>query len=287
MPVRTAITDEWVSAAAGDSAVPFSVEAAWGTLSGVVVQPPARRGFLGRAVRPAEPRPVAVVVPPWPGLGEPGRVALVDDALCAGLLRGGVAVARVGTLDFSSGGGVPDWLDAIVDGFVAVTGTSPRPGLAGSWFGGTAAALLSSRIPALGFLVCAGAPSAEVMSRRTPENEDDPAWESSPSLRLADELAAMAPLEAVTVNARPVLLVQGAADGPIGADHLDAWCAALAATGRPADAVEVAFADALFAPAAGPGGERPAEEAILGIVADAVASWVDRAVSRPPARRAR
>lgn len=287
MPVRTAITDEWVSAAAGESAVPFSVEAAWGALSGVVVQPPSRRGFLGRMVRAPGVVPVAFVVPAWPGLGDPGRGSIVDDALCAGLLRGGVAVARVGALEFAADHGVPSWLDAVVDGFVAATGNSPRPGLAGSGFGGTAAALLSSRIPTLGFLVCAGAPSAEVMSRRTPENEDDPAWETSPPLRLADELAAMAPLEAVTVNARPALFVQGAADGPFGTDHLDAWCAALAATGRPADAVEVAFADAAFGPVAGPGGERPGEEATLALLAETVGAWVSRAVSRAPARRAR
>ena len=287
MPARTAITDEWVSAAGREDTVPFSVEAAWGTLSGVIVRPGKRRGFLGRAARQAPAAQVAFVVPRWPGLGEGGRESLLDDALCAGLLRGGVSVARADAVEFAGEPDVAGWLDAVADGFGAATADSQRPGLAGSWFAGTAAALLSSRIPSLGFLVCACAPSAEVMSRRTPENEDDPAWESSPQLRLADALSALAPLEAVTVNARPSLFVQGAGEGPIGADHLDAWCAALAATGRPAESVEVAFADALLAPVAGPGGEAPDPDAPLDLLAAAVAAWTRRTVTRPAARRGR
>ena len=287
MPARTAITDEWVLAAGRGDTVPFSVEAAWGTLSGVIVRPAARRGFLGRASRSAQAPQVAFVVPPWPGLVDSGRESLLDDALCAGLLRGGVAVARADAVEFAAKPDVAGWLDAVADGFVAATSDSRRPGLAGSWFAGTAAALLSSRIPSLGFLVCACAPSAEVLSRRTPENEDDPAWETSPELRLADALSALAPLEAVTVNSRPSLFVQGAGDGPIGTEHLEAWCAALAATGRPADSVEVAFADALLGPVAGPGGEPPDADAPLELLAAAVDAWTQRTVTRPAARRGR
>jgi hypothetical protein len=285
MAQRTAITDEWVAAAA--SSRPFGVAGNWGAASGIVVQPPARGGLFRRASRQAAAPAVALVAPQWPGLPEADRAALVDDALCAGLLRGGVAVARVTALDFAGPADVGAWIDAIGDAFAAVSADAPRAGLAGSWFAGTACAVLAGRLPSLAFLACAGSPSAEVMGRRTPENEDDPVWETSPTLRLADALAALAPLEAVTVHARPSLFVQGAVGDPIGTEHLEAWRASLAATGRPADAVEVAFTDALFAPVAAPGdivGEPDGGRALL---AAAVASWAERAFSRPAVRRGR
>jgi hypothetical protein len=138
----------------------------------------------------------------------------------------------------------------------------------------------------LAFVVLAGAPVPEVMSRRTSENEDDPAWSESPALRLVDGLAALAPLEALTVETRPVLVLQGAADATFGAAHLEGWRAALLATGRAADAAEVAFVDGFFRPALR---DEPAlaRESGLALLRDAVAAWAARAVSAAPARPAR
>lgn len=285
LPARTAITDEWVSACAG--ARPFMVAAGWGTASGIVVAPAERRGILGRVRRPAVARPVALVAPQWPGLEDADRVARIDDAVSVGLLRGGVAVARVATLDWAS---VPDtgaWVDAVSECLQAAAAGAAQPALAGSWLAGCACALAASRRDDLAFLVLAGAPSAEVMSRRTPENEDDPVWETSATLRLADALAALAPLEAVTVGARPTLVAQGAVDALLGAANLEAWRAALAATGRPSDGIEVAFADAFFRPCDDLGRAMTDDDTALGLLSEAIAGWVQRAVSRGSARRGR
>jgi hypothetical protein len=285
MPARTAITDEWIAACEG--ARPFMVAAGWGTASGIVASPAERRGILGRVRRPSAPRPVALVAPQWPGLEEADRVARIDDAVSVGLLRGGVSVARISSLEWA---GAPDagaWVDAVAECLQSAAAGSAQPALAGSWLAGCACALAASRRDDLAFLVLAGAPSAEVMSRRTPENEDDPMWESSAALRLADTLSALAPLEAVTVGARPTLVVQGAVDALLGASHLEAWRAALAATGRPSDGMEVAFADAFFRSCHERGAPVADDDASLGILAGAVAEWVQRAVSRGPARRAR
>lgn len=285
MPARTAITDEWVSAC--DGARPFMVAAGWGTASGIVVTPAERRGILGRVRRPVAPRPVALVAPQWPGLEDADRVARIDDAVSVGLLRGGVSVARVSSLEWAGAPETAAWVDAVSECLQAAAAGGSLPALAGSWLAGSACALAASRRDDLSFLVLAGAPSAEVMSRRTPENEDDAMWETSATLRLADALAALAPLEAVTVGARPTLVVQGAVDALLGAANLEAWRAALAATGRPSDGIEVAFADAFFRPCDERGGPAPDDDAALGILSDAIAGWVQRAVSRGPARRGR
>lgn len=285
MPARTAITDEWVSAC--DGARPFMVAAGWGTASGIVVTPAERRGILGRVRRPAVPRPVALVAPQWPGLEDADRVARVDDAVSVGLLRGGVSVARVTALEWAAAPDPGAWVDAVSECLQAAAAGTSQPALAGSWLAGCACALASPRHEDLAFLVLAGAPSAEVMSRRTPENEDDPVWETSATLRLADALAALAPLEAVTVGGRPTLVAQGAVDALLGAANLEAWRAALAATGRPSDGIEVGFADAFFRSCDERGEAILDDDAALGLLSEAIAAWVQRAVSRGPARRAR
>lgn len=283
MAVRAAITSEWARAARDARA--FSVAGGWGQASGVVAMPPERRSWLGGSRATGAPRTVALVAPAWPGLEDEDRASLVDDALCVGLVRAGVAAARVETLELSGEPDASAWIDAIVDALQSAAHGAPTA-LAGSWLGGTACAVASSRLPDLQFLLLACAPSAEVMSRRTPENEDDPQWAASPTLRLADRLAELSPLEAVTVQSRPVLLVQGAVDGSLPAAHLEAWRAALSATGRPADAIEVAFADAFFRPVSADGRVPEDDDRALEVLADAVAGWCPRAVSRP-ARRGR
>jgi hypothetical protein len=68
--------------------------------------------------------------------------------------------------------------------------------------------------------------------------------------------------------------------------HLEAWRAALSATGRPADALEVAFADAFFRPVGADGSPADDDDRGLEVLAGAVGAWVSRAVSRG-ARRGR
>jgi hypothetical protein len=118
------------------------------------------------------------------------------------------------------------------------------------------------------------------MSRRTPENEDDPMWETSATLRLADRLAELAPLEAVTVFARPTLFVQGAVDALLPAAHMEAWRAALAATGRTADGIEVALADGYFRMVSAEGDTAPEDDSGLALLTHAVAAWTARTISR-------
>ena len=173
--------------------------------TGVVTPvPPAGRGVIGSILggRRGAPdaRPVVLIAPQWPGLEFDAEVALVDDALAMGLLDGGARVARLRALEFAGEPDVPGWLDAIADALHSVSGDAPAVGLAGSWLAGTACALVAARREDLALLACAAVPSAEVMSRRTPENEDDPKWTASPALRLADRLAEFSPLEAVTVK---------------------------------------------------------------------------------------
>lgn len=275
-----AVRAEWDGAVDGGRR--FSVAGSWGTASGVVASAPVRHGFrLGRRSDQA-PGTVALVAPAFPGLEDAAPAVGLDDALAAGLLRAGCGVARVLALDHAQPGDVEAWIDAIVDISVAATG-SARPALAGSWMAGPACALAASRREGLAFVVLASAPSAEVMARRTPENEDDPAWTESRTLRLADALAAMAPLEAVCMDERPVLVVGGAADGVLPVTHLEAWRAALEANQRPVQAIEVAFHDAFMRPV-GPGDGDDGTG--LGLMAHTVEQWARRALSRAPARRA-
>jgi len=283
MPARAAITSEWARGAREARA--FTVVGGWGQASGIVAMPAERRAWFAGARAPLSPRTVALVAPQWPGLEDSDRSALVDDALCVGLLRGGVAAARIESLELAGDPDASAWIDAIVDAMQSASHGAPAA-LAGSWLAGTACAVASSRLPELQFLALACTPSAEVMSRRTPENEDDPQWTSSPTLRLADRLAELSPLEAVTVQARPVFLGQGAVDGVLPAAHLEAWRAALSATGRPADALEVAFADAFFRPVGADGSPADDDDRGLEVLAGAVGAWVSRAVSRG-ARRGR
>lgn len=260
----------------------FSVAGAWGSASGVVATAPVRRRLLPGRRGAGAPATVALVAPAFPGLEDAAPAVALDDALAAGLLRSGCGVARVLALDHAQPGDVEAWIDAIVDISVAATGSS-RPALAGSWMSGAACALAASRREGVAFVALASAPSAEVMARRTPENEDDPAWNESRTLRLADALAAMAPLEAVCMDDRPVLVAGGAADAVLPVAHLEAWRAALEANHRPVTALEVAFHDAFMRPA---GAAAEDDGTGLELLAHAVGRWARRAVSRAPARRA-
>jgi hypothetical protein len=281
------ILDEWVEAAR--SGVSFEGSGEWGELSGVLVYaaPPQRGGLFRRAPAPAAPT-VALIAPQAPGLEQAEEAAHVEDALAAGLLRAGVHVARARTLRLATPAEIDPlaWVDAIVQAQHAATSlvAGARPALAGAWLAGAACALAVARREELAFVVLAGAPAAEVMSRRTAENEDDPAWEASPTLRLVDALAALQPLQAITMQPRPVLLVQGSCDESLPAAHLESWRAALAAAGRPAEGVEVAFADSFFRmldDAGAPDLESDEGQALL---ADAVAEWTARTISAAAAR---
>lgn len=285
MPGPASVADQW-RAAHGDGR-PFACSGPWGAVRGSVFASRRVGGLFPRPASAAGDGPVALVAPRWPGLEDEAAASGVDDALALGLLHAGIRVARVERIDLAPLDGVSAWIDAIVDCFHAVRGGSAGSGLAGSWLSGTACAVAASRIEGIGFLACAGAPSAEVMTRRTPEDEDDPKWSTSATLRLADGLAERAPLEAVTAGGRPALFVQGAADGALPAAHLDAWRAALAASGRPCDAVEVAFADAFFRTLDADGRIEPGDGGGLRLLAAAVTEWVARSVTRAGARRAR
>ena len=279
MGTQADITGQWLAHEA--SARSFTVVGGWGTATGVVTpNPPAPRGFLGGGRSGPDRRPVVLVAPQWPGLEDDAAVALVDDALAMGLLDGGVRVARVRSIEFIGEPEVAGWVDAIVDTLQSVSGDAPALGLAGSWLAGSACALAAARREDLAILVFAAAPSAEVMSRRTPENEHDPMWTDSPALRLAEQLAELSPLEAVTVAARPALFVQGAVDTLLPAAHLEAWRAALSATGRASDGVEVAFADAFFRPVDDQGITDVASEEARALLRDAVAAWTGRTLRR-------
>jgi dienelactone hydrolase len=289
MPHRRTSVQQWADAARG--ARSFAAEGAWGRLEGVVVAPrPGTRGFFGRARAAADPV-VALVLPQAPGIEQADECTPVDDALALALLAGGAHVARVTLLELNE---APDrdplaWIDACADALQAASGMVPRarPAVGASWLAGGAAAVLASRRDDLAFLVLAGAPVPEIMSRRTSENEDDPMWAESPSLRLVDGLSALAPLESITVETRPLLVVQGAADATFGAAHLEGWRAALLATGRQADASEVAFADGFFRSVGVDGGVEAGDEAAISLLRQAVADWVGRLLSSSPTRHAR
>jgi hypothetical protein len=269
---------EWMAAESAGRT--FTVAGGWGAATGVVASPPERAGWFARGRGDSARAPVVLLAPQWPGLEDALELALADDALAVGLLRGGARVARLRSVEFA---GAPDpgmWIDAILDALQSAAGGEGAAGLAGTGLAGTACALASSRREDLAMLVCAAAPSAEVMSRRTPENEDDPMWETSATLRLADRLAELAPLEAVTVFPRPTLFVQGAVDALLPAAHMEAWRAALAATGRTADGIEVALADGYFRMVSAEGDTAPEDDSGLALLTDAVAAWTARTISR-------
>ena len=276
------LTDEWLEAERDARA--FTVAGGWGSADGVVASPPRDAGWMARS-RDGSPGthgatgPVVLLAPQWPGLEDSVAVALADDAVAVGLLRGGVRVARLRALNFSGPPDVGMWVDAIVDSLQSVASSSGAVGLAGTWVAGTACALAAARHEELLLLVCVGAPSAEIMSRRTPENEDDSMWTSSATLQLIEQLADLAPLEAVGVFPRPSFFVQGA---------VDAWRAAISATGRSADGVEIGFTDAFFRCIDADGAIDVHGEEGRSLLADAVANWVARTVTPAAgARRAR
>lgn len=125
-------------------------------------------------------------------------------------------------------------------------------------------------------MVLVSAPVPEVMCRRTPENEDDPVWQTSAALRLADTLSAIAPLEMITQGRRPVLLVHGAVDDELPVTHLEAWRSALAFTGKPVETIEIAFADALFQPIDADGHVDAEDPWALDLLADVISRWTGR-----------
>lgn len=289
MPQRRTSMQSWTEAAAGARA--FAAEGAWGRLEGIVAAPrAASRGLFGRA-RASEDPAVALVLPQAPGIEQADACAAVDDALALGLLAGGAHVARVTLLALVEAADRDPlaWIDACADALHAASGVVPRarPAVGATWLAGGAAAVLASRRDDLAFIVLAGAPVPEVMSRRTSENEDDPMWTESPSLRLVDGLSALAPLESITVEARPLLVVQGAADATFGAAHLEGWRAALLATGRAADAVEIAFADGFFRSVDAGGEVDPADEQGLELLQRLSGEWTQRALSAAVPRHAR
>ena len=98
------LTDEWLEAERGARA--FTVVGGWGSADGVVASPPRDAGWMARS-RDGSPGthaatgPVVLLAPQWPGLEDSVAVALADDAVAVGLLRGGVRVARLRALNFS------------------------------------------------------------------------------------------------------------------------------------------------------------------------------------------
>lgn len=288
MASQTNLTEEWLEAE--HSARPFTIAGGWGTADGVIASPNVDSGWFARKRAGANMAalPVVLLAPQWPGLEDAIAVALADDALAVGLLRGGVRVARLRSVSFAGTPDVGMWIDAIVDALQSVSAEASGVGLAGTWVAGTACALAAARREDLQLLVCVGAPSAEIMSRRTAENEDDPMWTSSVTLQLIEQLADLAPLEAVGVFSRPAFFVQGAADELLSAAHLEAWRAALAITGRTGDGVEIGFTDAFFRGVDASGAIDMHGEEGRSLMADAVATWVARTVTpASAARRAR
>jgi hypothetical protein len=275
--------DAWLVAETGGK--PFSLSGNWGSARGTLTAPSAPAGFGRRLLRTRTTVVpiVALVAPQVPGLESAERIAAVDDALSAGLLRGGVHVARVREFALSTPpfDDATSYAEALSDTLAGVLALVPgaRAALAGAWLGGAAAAAAAARREDLAFLVLVSAPAPEVMGRRTPENEDDPMWNTSPTLRLSDALAGLAPLEAITQHRRPVLVVNGAVDTTLASTHLEAWRAVLAYTGKPVDTVELAFADALFAPIAETGEPDESSPVSLNLLADTVARWTTRAAA--------
>ena len=279
--------DAWLAAEV--TGQPLHVEGPWGEAEGSITAPtPPTTGwtrFFAHARTRTTPV-VALVVPQAAGLENAARLAMLDDALCAGLLRGGAHVARIRQMhgpasppaDASEPASPEDaahLVNAAAALCTAAAASVPgaRPALAGTWLAGAVAASASARFDDLAFLAMAATPAPELMSRRTPENEDDPAWNASPTLRLVDALAALAPLEAVTLTRRPVLLLQGAADDGLPATHLEAWRSVLAFTNKSVDAVEIAYADELLQTLDAERQPIPDSTVALDLLAATVARW--------------
>ena len=125
------LTDEWLDAERGARA--FTVVGGWGSADGVVASPPRDAGWMARS-REGTPGahgasvPVVLLAPQWPGLEDSVAVALADDAVAVGLLRGGVRVARLRALNFSGTPDVGMWVDAIVDSLQSVASSSGAVG---------------------------------------------------------------------------------------------------------------------------------------------------------------
>jgi hypothetical protein len=64
------------------------------------------------------------------------------------------------------------------------------------------------------------------------------------------------------------------------AGHMEAWRAALAATGRTADGIEVALVDGYFRVVSAEGIMAPEDDSGLALLSDAVAGWTARTISR-------
>lgn len=286
MAAAERLAEDWLHAEREGRRI--AVSGRWGTAEGFVASPSRPSGgWLGGGRRATDAECTVLVAPQWPGIEDARACAEVDRALCAALLRAGHAVAHVRSFMPAAGCDALGYSEAVSDVLGAACGGT-RPALAGAWLAGTACAAASTNHDGLAFLCLVSAPSAEVLTRRTPENEDDPSWVDSPSLRLADGLAALSPLEALTVHDRPVLLVAGAADRLLPAAHVESWRASLEAASRPCQAVELAFVDAFMRPVDGAG--RPDEDDGGGraLLASMVESWSRGALSRgAQARRAR
>lgn len=286
------MTDAWLTAAAAGR--PFEAVGPWGAARGTLAAPPAvarRRWFFGGARSQANTA-MAVVVPNITGIEHAARIGVMEDALCAGLLRAGAHVARLHhfTLHEPPFDDATAYVNAVHDIACAAAALEPdvRVALAGVWLAGAAAAAASVQRADLAFLTLVAAPAPEIMSRRTPEDEDSPEWGTSPSLRLADALAGVAPLERIQEHRRPVLLVNGAVDDELPSAHMAAWRNALAEVGAPVDAVEIAFADAAMtwrdaegAPAEEPAGGAARIEELpqaCETLAQVVSRWAIRAL---------
>ncbi len=242
--------DAWLAAEAGGKA--FAAEGAWGSASGSVTlaSPTGKRRWLVGGVRPAGTATIVVVVPNFAGLEDDEPRSALEDAMSAGLLRGGAHVARVRSLALSVSPveRAAGYVDAVISSLESACALEPgaKVGLAGVGLAGAVAAAASARRADLACLGLVCAPSPDLLARKTPENEDDEMWETSLTLRLADSLTHVEPLTAIAKHRRPVLLVSGAVDDDVPASHLESWRTALGASGRGVDAVEVGFADSLL-----------------------------------------
>lgn len=242
--------DAWLAAEAGGK--PFAAEGAWGSASGSITGPAAtgKRRWLMGGSRPVGTPTIVLVVPNVAGLEDDEPRSALEDAMSAGLLRGGAHVARVRALALSASPmeRAAGYVDAVHDALAAACALDPgaKVGFAGVGLAGAVAAAASGRRADLACLALVCAPSPDLLARKTPENEDDEMWETSLTLRLADSLTHVEPLAAIAKHRRPVLLVSGAVDDDVPASHMESWRTALGASGRGIDSVEVGFADSLL-----------------------------------------
>lgn len=262
----------------------FEASGHWGHAHGTITPPAAgvRRGWLMGGTRSQASTAVVLVVPNSPEIERLDRIMAIEDAMSAGLSRGGAHVVRV--RECTLAGSVFDDADLAVEAALGMADAAgeqvpgARLGLAGVWLAGAVAACASARREDGSVLVMVAAPAPEVMSRRTPENEDDDMWTASPTLRLADALSTLGPLEQVALRRRPTLVVQGAVDDELPAANLEAWRTALTEAGRPVDALEVGFADALLQWRDEDGALLEGAPQAHDLLADAVSRWTIRAL---------